>query len=255
MAQPPVSGRGIIYVNSGIERTDVLDEEKFMNWYDNDHIPEILETSGVSSAWRFKDVEAGKVEKPYLAMYPLEDIGFTQTEEFKKIRVHSDLIPGGASIYDLANFDVRVYNLTQVFDPTKKGKGHTKTIISAQIEPGPEISAEEFDRWYREEHLEQLSKGKGFLRATRYEIAYARSNAQSRVLKGLATTSEPPPKPPTYLALHEFSTEDVSVEQLKEIGDSPWSRKILSTCKAIETPVFKIVRTFGEGDFFHGVEV
>lgn len=124
-AQPPVSGRGIIYVNSGIERTDVLDEETFMNWYDNDHIAEVIETSGVSSAWRFKSPEPDKVDKPYLAMYPLEDIGFTQTEEFKKIRVHSDLIPGGASIYDLADFDVRIYNLIQVYDPTKQGKGKT----------------------------------------------------------------------------------------------------------------------------------
>ncbi|ROT38962.1 hypothetical protein SODALDRAFT_294125 [Sodiomyces alkalinus F11] len=255
MAQPPVSGRGLLYVNSAIERTDVLDEEKFMDWYDNDHIAEVLETSGVSSAWRFKDVEFGKVEKPYLAMYPLEDIGFTQTDEFKKIRVHSDKIPGGAAIYDVANFDVRVYNLIQVFDPTKKGKGHTKTIISAQIEPGPEVSDEEFDRWYREEHLEELCKGKGFLRTTRYKLAYARSNAQSRVLKGLATSSEPPPQPPTWLAIHEFDTEDVSVENLMDIADSPWTRKVLSGCKAIEAPIFKIVKAFGEADFFHGVEV
>lgn len=106
-----------------------------------------------------------------------------------------------------------------------------------------------------QQHLDMLSKADGYVRATRYKIAYARSNAQSRVLKGLATSSEPPPQPPTYLALHEFSTEDVNIEKLMEVSDSPWSRKITSTCKAFASPVFRLVKTFGEGDFFHGVEM
>jgi hypothetical protein len=118
-----IRGRGILYVNSKIERPDILDEEKYMNWYDNDHIAEIIQTSGIKSAWRFKDIEFGSVDKPYLAMYPLDDLAFTQGDEFRKIRVHSDLLPNGGPIYDLANVDVRYYKLIQVFDPTNKGKG------------------------------------------------------------------------------------------------------------------------------------
>lgn len=120
-----ISGPGILYVNSKISRPDILDEDTYLNWYDNDHIAEIVQTSGVESAWRFKDVNIGSVEKPYLAMYPLKDLAFTQGSEFKGIRVHSDMLPNGGPIYDLADVDVRYMNLIQVFDPTKKGKGES----------------------------------------------------------------------------------------------------------------------------------
>ena len=119
-----ISGPGILFVNSKIARNDLIDEKLYLQWYDEDHIPEILKTSGVRSALRFKDVNGDKAEMPYLAMYPMEDIGFTQSEEFRKIKVHSPMLPGQNSIYDLCDFDVRVYKLVQVFEPkgNKKGK-------------------------------------------------------------------------------------------------------------------------------------
>ena len=121
MAAANMKGPGILYVNSKIARTDLLNEESYMKWYGEDHIPEIIETSGINSAIRFKDVDP-KVEKPYLVMYPMKDIGFTQGDEFRKIRVHSDLLPNGGPIYDLADIDVRYYGLVQTYDP----KGPTK---------------------------------------------------------------------------------------------------------------------------------
>jgi hypothetical protein len=122
MAAPNIKGPGILYVNSKIARTDLLNEQSYMKWYSEDHIPEILQTSGVNSALRWKDVDA-KADKPFLVMYPMQDIAFTQGEEFKKIRVHSDLLPNGGPIYDLAEIDVRYYGLVQVYDArgTKEG--------------------------------------------------------------------------------------------------------------------------------------
>ena len=87
-----------------------------MKWYGEDHIPEIIETSGIDSALRFKNVDEA-VNKPFLVMYPMRDIAFTQGEEFKKIKVHSHLLPGGGPIYDLADIDVRYYGLIQKCEP------------------------------------------------------------------------------------------------------------------------------------------
>jgi len=118
-----IKGPGLLYVNSKIARTDLLDEERYMKWYGQDHIAEILLTSGFHSAVCFKDINA-KADKPYLVMYPMEDIAFTQGEEFKKIKVHSDLLPNGGPIYDLADFEVRYYGLVQKYEPksTKPGE-------------------------------------------------------------------------------------------------------------------------------------
>ncbi|KAM0276540.1 hypothetical protein ACHAQH_006641 [Verticillium albo-atrum] len=249
----PIAGRGILYVNSKIARPDLMNEEQYMNWYDNDHIAEIIETSAMKTAFRYKDVDPD-AETPFLAMYPMDDIGFTQTDEFKNIRVHSELLPGGGPIYDLADLDVRYYNLVQVYDPTNKGPGHTKTILSAQVELGPDVSPEEFDRWYREEHLEKMAQVDGFLRATRFKLAFARSNAQSRALKGLAAEGEEAPRPPTWLALHEYSG-DLDMQNMLEMTDSEWARKVISGLKVAKMPVYGIVVAHGKKDWFHGVEV
>ncbi|KAJ0369442.1 hypothetical protein COL26b_010431 [Colletotrichum chrysophilum] len=234
-----IQGPGLLFVNSKIIRPDLIDEESFFKWYDEDHIAEILATSGIQSAFRFLDVNIGSVERPYLAIYPMRDIGFTQTEEFRNINVSSDMLPNGGPIYDLADFDVRYYKLVQVFDP-KKGK--------AQYELG-ELTEDEFDSWYRKE----LAGVPGYLRTTRFKLALARSNAQSRALKGLSTNDEPPPQPPKWLAVHEFESEEVDLVSLRQLTDTEWTRKINSVSKTRVFPVFKIAKAHGAGDWFHDV--
>lgn len=150
MAAPPMQGKGIIHVISKISRTDILDLETFMKWYTEIHIPEIVNTSGIRSARRFVNVDP-TVDKPYLVLYPMDDIGFSQGEEFSKISVQSDVLPEPGIIYDLADVDVRYDNLIHIYDPTKKGKGASKMMVTfaAKLKEGE--SEDELDRWYREE--------------------------------------------------------------------------------------------------------
>jgi hypothetical protein len=116
-----IKGPGLLYVNSKLA-SNLLDEETYLKWYSEDHIPEVIATSGIDSALRFKDIDSS-ADKPNLVLYPMKDIAFTQGEEFKKIKVHSDILPEGKPIYDLAELDVRYYGLAQVFDPKKTRSG------------------------------------------------------------------------------------------------------------------------------------
>ncbi len=43
---PAIKGPGVLYVTSRISRDDILDEDTFFKWYDEDHIDEIVNTSG-----------------------------------------------------------------------------------------------------------------------------------------------------------------------------------------------------------------
>jgi hypothetical protein len=106
-----IKGPGMLYVTSKISRPDIMSEETYMKWYDEDHIAEIMETSGISDAYRYIDTDKS-ADKPYLAFYPMADIAFTQGPEFKTIKVKSDLLPGTGLCYDLADIDVRYYGLT-----------------------------------------------------------------------------------------------------------------------------------------------
>jgi hypothetical protein len=124
MAAPDMSGPGLLFVMARISRPDIMTEETYMNWYDNDHIAEVISTSGVDSAFRYirkqRDVKGCF---PYLALYPLDEVAFLKSDECRGIKVHSELLPGSGLVYDLADNEVRYYGLREVFDETKKGKG------------------------------------------------------------------------------------------------------------------------------------
>lgn len=127
-----MKGPGILWVTSRIAASakDILDEETFMKWYDDDHIAEIVETEGIKDAFRYINVERGSpsVPKPFLAFYPMPDLAFTQGPDFKRIRVKSDILPGSGIVYDLADIDVGYYGLVGKTEATaKKGMGASVT--------------------------------------------------------------------------------------------------------------------------------
>ncbi|KAF2436965.1 hypothetical protein EJ08DRAFT_684595 [Tothia fuscella] len=245
MANPNIKGPGMLYVTSRIAQKDIMTEEVFMKWYDEDHIAEIIETDGISDAYRYID-EDKNASKPYLAFYPMPDIAFTQGPEFKKIRVKSDLLPGSGLCFDLADFDVRYYGLTE-----KEGnrKGPAAGLVTAGIEPAAGTTDDAVEKWYKTEHLENISKLPGYQRSTFYKLLYARTNAQSRALKGLPTTEEPAPEPPTLQAIHEFDRV-VKIEELKEMKETKKAREILGNAEQTEFCVFRLIKAHGEKKFF-----
>ena len=117
-------GPGLLYVNSKITSSK-LSPELFTKWYEDVHIADIFETSGIKTAYRYYTAspDAAAVERPYLALYPLRDVAFLQTTEFKSIPVQSDLVPTESKcIFDLADFDTRYYTNVAKHEPGTEGK-------------------------------------------------------------------------------------------------------------------------------------
>jgi len=123
-----ITGPGIFFVRSRIAHSakDNFDEPTFLHWYDDDHIPEVIASSGVNSGFRYLDVNKTSPfgnetnGKPFLAFYPMVDTAFTISKEFTSISVKSDILPsgmaGGKEIWDLADLDVSVLGLGGVTD-------------------------------------------------------------------------------------------------------------------------------------------
>jgi hypothetical protein len=102
---------GLLFVNSKIT-SPKYDVESFTRWYEDIHIRDIFKTSGIKSAFRYKSPTPGTVDKPFLALYPLKDLDFLQSAEFKAIPVTDSSIPSEShTIFDLAEFDTRYYVL------------------------------------------------------------------------------------------------------------------------------------------------
>lgn len=114
MSDETICGPGMLFVRSRIAPAskDVLNESVFVKWYDEEHIPEVVSTSDIKSAFRYHDIDKtsptgdARNHKPYLAYYPMHDLAFTQSDEFKAINVKSPSLPGSGIIYDLADMDV-----------------------------------------------------------------------------------------------------------------------------------------------------
>ena len=131
MAQP-IKGPGILYVKAAIapSPSNPLTEAEYMHWYDDDHIAEIVQTSGMPNAFRYfhcnKIPDNGKptadCPRPYLAFYPMPELAFTQSQEFRGIRIKSDMLPGTGICYDMADTDVGYYALAGQSGTGKKGR-------------------------------------------------------------------------------------------------------------------------------------
>lgn len=67
-------------------------------------------------------------------------------------------------------------------------------------------------------------------------------------MKGYATEEEKAavtsaPKPPTWLALHEFSTLELPLEEMKEVDATEWSKRVLANPKSSERAIYRLEHT------------
>lgn len=98
---------GLLYVNSRIT-SPTLTPSTFNAWYTQEHIPDILASKGITSAFRYRNIDPSAL-RPYLALYPVTNLGFLGSEEYKKIPVRSERYFGGRGAFEVAEFDTRYY--------------------------------------------------------------------------------------------------------------------------------------------------
>jgi hypothetical protein len=113
---------GILWVNSKISNPD-LSPDTYRKWYDEVHFPDIIRSSGMKACFRYEAMDPN-ADRPFFAYYPVKDIAFLTSEEFYKIPVASDLLPGPSHlVFASADFDTRYYEWVQTYEPegTKPG--------------------------------------------------------------------------------------------------------------------------------------
>ena len=70
-------------------------------------------------------------------------------------------------------------------------------------------------------------------------------------------TNEPSPQQPTWLDLHEFECEpeEIDLVKLRSLTSTPMCEEMASHFKECDVIVYKLIREFGEKDWFHRVEM
>ncbi|OIW28972.1 hypothetical protein CONLIGDRAFT_402795 [Coniochaeta ligniaria NRRL 30616] len=204
----------ILFVNSKIT-SDTLTPEVFREWYESVHIPDIFVTSGIKSAFRYQSTTPDKVERPFLALYPIKDIEWLSSDEFKSIPVHSDLLPNESkAIFELADFDTRYYETLDT--KTESGRqGPAKVVVVVQFDSSSEDPAKLFDA--------STPGGKTPVRSRVLKLNFSRQN---RLAEGERQIS----KPPAYLGIYEY-------DELPE--------KLQPSAQGAIVKSFKLLKAFG----------
>ncbi|KAF2733819.1 hypothetical protein EJ04DRAFT_494675 [Polyplosphaeria fusca] len=212
---------GILTVSSRLSHPTTLTPTHLCAWYENTHIQQVTSLPGVPRAARYEALSPSPSSAPnqwsalapWFTVYELPDLDYRHSAEFKGLDGQSKpdeaLLEG---VFRQARFDTRFYEEVQRYGDESKC-APAKFLVSAALQPraGGE---RDFEAWYREEHLERLSRVRGYVRSRRYRVVDATvlDRFERRGAEGC----------PQYLALHEFEGEELDMEGLglegEEIG-------------------------------------
>ena len=155
-------GKGIFLVYVDIEAKH---EKEFNDWYNQEHLPELLAVPGILSGARYKAVKGGP---RYLAFYELESIGVMQTPAFK----NRPRTPWGQRVSP----SVIGTNLTrivgeQIFpDGMEMPERSMAPVLQIGRMSVPAGIDRDWNGWYNGEYIPGYRKVPGVIYARRYRV-------------------------------------------------------------------------------------
>src|SRR5215470_1916867 len=155
-------GRGIFMVYVDIDAQHV---QEFNNWYNEEHLPELLSVPGILSAARYEAVKGGP---QYLACYELESVAVMQTPAF----TNRPRTPWGQKVSP----SVIGKNLTRIVGEQiypdgveMPERGMAPVLQIGRMSVPAEIDAE-WNAWYSREYVPGYRKVPGVIYARRYRV-------------------------------------------------------------------------------------
>ena len=155
-------GKGIFLVYVDI---DAKHDKEFNDWYNTEHLPELLAVPGILSAARYKAVKGGP---KYLAFYELENLGVLRTSAF----TGRPRTPWGQRVSP----SVIGSNLTrivaeQIFPDALEvpERGMAPVLQIGRMSVPAEVEAE-WNGWYSGEYVPGYRKVPGVIYARRYRV-------------------------------------------------------------------------------------
>ena len=220
-----------------------LKDSQFHDWYNNEHGPTRLRLPYITNGFRYRalDLEgaAPSDAKPeWMAIYDIKDMAELTKEPY--LRLRDPPVKSQREVNTMAQIKVdrKLYDFMESGESKEfkkleevgnEGEGNVMIAVFLDLYPGADKKAE-LDKWYREEHVDMLSKVPGWLRTRRY-----------------VTSSIDPKAPIEYLALHEYAPKNgLNGEEFKAATSTPWTNEIMiKTVKEKRRRLYNLYYTFG----------
>jgi len=232
---------GILYVTMAPR----ISEAQFHDWYNNEHGPGRLRLPQVfKNGFRYKAIDG---ESPtWMAIYDVTDMNYLKEDVYTSLRKDPkqsqrerdtmSQITVVRRFYDQLGED-RKEGFEELEKVEYEGSKEAEVVMLAvlfKLKNSTPEEAEELGKWYKEEHIELLSKVKGWRRTRRF------------VTSAVEPASDP--KDTEYLALHEYDADnglDDSPE-MKAATSTAWRSELYETIIASKARrTYSLYYTFG----------
>lgn len=220
-----------------------LEESAFHDWYNNEHGPTRLRLDFCQNGFRYRasDLEgaAGSESKPeWMAVYDIDDMAELTKDVY--LRLRDPPVKSQREVETMAKIKVdrKLYDFVEerhsdefveMEKVENEGRGNVMVAVFLDLH-NREGMQEQVDKWYREEHIELLSKVPGWLRTRRF-----------------VTSSIDPKVPYELLALHEYAPKNgLGGPEFKTATTTPWNQEIMTkVVKDKRRRVYDLYYTFG----------
>ena len=194
------------------------DEQLFNTWYNDEHAPNRMLVPGILNGVRYQ--ATGPEGPRYVARYDLQTLGALASPEYVQISTNrSDRERDVMSRLRL--LDRRVLRITDWMPPSTDP---APFMLAVAMDPDPE-HVDDFNAWYRDEHMPMLLSVPGWLRVCRYEQ-----------VEGTG---------PRFLALHDIQSLDVFEQpEYASAVNTPWRDRVMGHITRRERHVFSFYRAF-----------
>ncbi len=136
-------------------------EREFNEWYDSEHIPQLLGVPGFLSGRRYQAVEG---EPKYLALYDLTDAEVLKSDAFRQVReMPTEWTKKMLPLF--RNTAIGAYR--QIFSHGTRPAQDVDFVLTVRLNT-PAEKEQEFNEWYNVDHLPALVSVPGVSCARRY---------------------------------------------------------------------------------------
>ena len=175
-------------------------EDEFNDWYDLEHIPERQNVTGFDLCERWIGVDNNRHS---IATYDLESVEVLKGVEYKNI-AYENLSPWSKRVTGMCDRILR-FEGTQILPGNQEAPTEANAILIVAINVDEHVE-QNFNSWYDEEHIPNLSSVPGVFSARRF--------------KSVGGTHD-------YVALYHLESEDITYsEAWSEAINTPWSSNI-----------------------------
>lgn len=232
---------GILYVT--MQPSSSLTDAQFHDWYNNEHGPTRLRLPFITNGFRYRGADiqpgAGTSQKPeWMAIYDITDMEELNKDAYLRLRDPPVKSQREADTMKQINIDRKLYDFIEsreskdykkLEDVQNAGEGNVMVVVALNIQPGADKKAE-LERWYREEHIDLLSKVPGWRRTRRF-----------------VTSSIDAQAPIEYVAIHEYApTNGLDGPEFKAATTTKWNDDIYTNVvKEKRRRVYNLYYIFG----------